>query len=209
MGLVNEVLAQIFNCDKVMPVDTQAYRRLGRRPAMMKDGVVLLVIFLIVVGGIFALWTHGPAHSLSATVEQVPESSAALKTASTIAKSTPKPKPVRVTVAEEPAVLEAIDSPQVAAADPVGHAYPPPFPSVEEITTGLSEDSITGTYGDPALSAMTSTGGHTVETFVYARDGGGRATVVRLVDGSVFAVYSQSGSARAVGVSVPARRRKE
>jgi hypothetical protein len=176
---------------------------------MLKDGVVLLVIFLIVVGGIFAWWTQSLTHSLSATVEQIPESNAALKTSSTIAKATPKPKPARVTVAEEPAVVEASGSPQVAAADPVVHADPPPFPSVENITTGLPEDSITRTYGDPALSAMTSTGGHMVETFVYARDGGGLATVVRLVDGRVFAVYSQSGPARAVGVSAPPRWRKE
>ena len=176
---------------------------------MLKDGVVLLVIFLIVVGGIFAWWTRSPTHSLSATVEQIPESNAALKTASTIAKATSKPKPARVTVAEERAVVEASDSPQLAPADPVVHADPPPFPSVEKSTTGLSGDSITGTYGDPAISAMTSTGGHIVETFVYPRDGGGLATVVRLVDGRVFAVYSQSGPARTVGVSAPRRWRRE
>ncbi len=176
---------------------------------MLKDGVVLLVIFLIVVGGIFAWWTQSPTHTLSATVEpQIPESKAALKTAPTVAKAIPKPKPAPVPV-EEPAVVEATHSPQVAAAVPVVHADPPPFPSVEKIATGLREDSITGTYGDPALSAMTSTGGHMVETFVYARDGGGLATVVRLVDGRVFAVYSQSGPAHATGLSAPPRWRKE
>jgi hypothetical protein len=176
---------------------------------MLKDGVVLLVVFLIVVGGIFAWWTQSSTHSLSATVEQIPESNAALKTASTIAKATPKPKPARLTVAEEPAVVQAIDDPQVAGAYPVVHADPPPLPSVEKIAPGLSGDSIIGMYGEPALSATTSTGGHTVETFVYARDDGGLATVVRLVDGRVLAVYSQSGPVHAVGVSVPPRWRKE
>ena len=177
---------------------------------MLKDGVVLLVIFLIVVGGIFAWWTHSPTQSFSATVEpQIAESKAALKTAPTVAKATPKPKPAPAPVAEEPAVVETTHSPQVAGAVPVVHADPPPFPSVEKIATGLREDSITGTYGDPALSAMTSTGGHMVETFVYARDGDGPATVVRLVDGRVFAVYSQSGSLHAAGVSAPPRWRKE
>jgi hypothetical protein len=177
---------------------------------MLKDGFVLLVICLIVVGGIFAWWTQSPTHSLSATVEpQIQESKTALKTAPTVAKATPKPKPTPSPVAEEPAVVQATHSPQLVAAVPVVHADPPPFPSVEKIATGLREDSITGMYGDPALSAVTSTGGHMVETFVYARTGGGLATVVRLVDGKVSAVYSQSEPVHAAGLSAPPRWRKE
>jgi hypothetical protein len=177
---------------------------------MLKDSVVLLVICLIVVGGIFVWWTQSPAHSLSATVEpQIPESKAALKTPSAVAKATPKPKPAPAPVVEQPAVVEAAPSSQVVAAAPVVHSDPPPFPAVEKITIGLREDSITGTYGDPALSAVTSTGGHLVETFVYARDSGRFATVIRLEDGRVSAAYSQSQPVHPAGLSAPRRWRKE
>jgi hypothetical protein len=175
---------------------------------MLKDGVVLLVIFLIVVGGIFAWWTQTATRSSSPTVEQIPELTAAPKSASTIAKAIRKPKPARAMVSERPATVEAREIPQVATPDPVVQTDPPPFPSVEKIAIGLPEDSITRTYGDPALSAMTSNGGHTIETFVYAPGGDGLATVVRFVDGRVFAVYSQSGPTRPVGVSAQPRWRK-
>src|SRR4051794_13013996 len=123
---------------------------------MLKDGVVLLVIFLIVVGGIFEWWTQTATHSSSPTVEQIPEPTAAPKSASTIAKAIRKPKLARVVVSEQPAIVEASEIPQVATPDPVVQTDPPPFPSVEKIAIGVPEDSITRTYGDPALSAMTS-----------------------------------------------------
>jgi hypothetical protein len=176
---------------------------------MLKDGVVLLVICLIVVGGILVRWTQSPTHSLSTAEPQIPESKTALKTAPTVAKSSPKPKPTPAPAAEESTVVDATPSPQVAAAVPVVHADPPPFPAVEKIATGLREDFITSTYGNPALSSVTSTGGHMVETFVYARDNGRLATIIRLEDGKVSAAYSQSEAVHAAGLSAPPRWRNE
>ena len=171
---------------------------------MLKDGVVLVVICLIVVGGLFVWWTQGHALSLSAPAEtQVQEPVPSPKAAPVVAKvQIPKPRPAPV---EPPAVIEAAPSPQVPPATPVVHRDPPPFPAVEQIATGVREDSITGKFGDPALSAVTSTGGHMVETFVYARDRGRSATVIRLEDGKVSAAYSQAEPIPPAGLSAPRR----
>jgi len=87
----------------------------------------------------------------------------------------------------------------------VVHRDPPPFPAVEQIPTGVHLDSITGKYGDPQLSAVTSTGGHMVETMVYARERGRSATVIRIEDGKVASAYSQTEPVVPPGLSAPRR----
>lgn len=169
---------------------------------MLKDGVVLAVICLIVVGGFFAWWTQTPAHSLSAAADpQFQQPEPAPKPAPVVVKAAPKPKPVQEPVGEQAAVTPV----PVVVAAPVVHRDPPPFPVVEQIPTGVHEDSITGRYGDPALSAVTSTGGHMVETFVYARERGRSSTVIRLEDGKVSSAYSQSEPVLPPGLSAPRR----
>ena len=80
-----------------------------------------------------------------------------------------------------------------------------PFPLVGQIPTGAHEDSITGKYGDPqALCAVTSTGGHMVETMVYARTGRS-ATVIRIKDGKVSSAYTQTEPVVPPGMSAPRR----
>jgi len=76
---------------------------------------------------------------------------------------------------------------------------------VEQIPTGVHGDSITGKYGDPQLFAVTSTGGHMVETMVYARERGRSATVIRIEDGRVSSAYSQSEPVVPPGLSAPRR----
>jgi hypothetical protein len=95
--------------------------------------------------------------------------------------------------------------PVVVAAAAVVHRDPPPFPVVEQIATGAHGDSITGKYGDPQLSAVTSTGGHVVETMVYARERGRSATVIRIEDGRVSSAYTQTEPAMPPGLSAPRR----
>jgi len=168
---------------------------------MLKDGVVLVVISLIVLGGIFVWWTQAPTHSLSAPAEpQVQESQANTKPSPLVVKASPKPKSAPDPVVEPPAVIETAPIPV-----PVVQRDQRPFPAVEQIATGGHEDSITGKYGDPALSAVTSTGGHMVETFVYVKDRGRLATVIRLQDGRVSATYSQSDPTMPAGLSAPRR----
>ena len=101
---------------------------------------------------------------------------------------------------EPPAVIEAAPIPV-----PVVPRDQRPFPEVEQIATGGHEDSVTGKYGDPALSAVTSTGGHVVETLVYAKDRGHLATVIRLQDGTVSSAYSRSEPTMPTGFSAPRR----
>jgi hypothetical protein len=169
---------------------------------MWKDGVVLAVVVLIVAGGLFLWWTQTPTHygaPVADTQVQPPEP--APKPAPVV-KARPKPKK------EEPVVEQAAPAPEpvvVVAAAPVVHRDPPPFPAVEQIPTGVHGDSITGKYGDPQLFAVTSTGGHMVETMVYARERGRSATVIRIEDGRVSSAYSQSEPVVPPGLSAPRR----
>jgi hypothetical protein len=168
---------------------------------VLKDGVVLVVISLIVLGGIFVWWTHTPTHSLNAPTEpQIQESQANTKPNPLVFKASPKPKSAPDQAVEPPAVIDTTPMPV-----PVVQHDERPFPAVEQIATGGHEDSITGKYGDPALSAVTSSRGHMVETFVYAKDRGRLATVIRLQDGRVSAAYSQSEPTMPAGLSAPRR----
>ena len=167
---------------------------------MLKDGVVLMVICLIVLGGLAVWWTQTTAHPLNATAPQVQEPAPAPAPAPVVKKVSrriPAPPPV----VEEPVVV-AVAAPPPA---PVVQAPPPPFPAVEQIASGSHETAITSKYGDPALSAVTSSGGHMVETFVYSRNRGRNATVIRLEDGKVAAAYSQAEPFVPPGMSAPRR----
>src|SRR4029079_12284684 len=152
---------------------------------MLKDGVVLMVICLIVVGGLAVWWTQTPAHPLNATAPQVQEP-APVPVPAPVVKKVAKPKPAPPVV-EQPVAVAAVVPPPA----PEVKLPPPPFPAVEQIASGAHVDAITNKYGDPALSAVTSAGGHMIETFVYSRDRGRKATVIRLEDGKVATAYSQ------------------
>ncbi len=188
---------------------------------MFKDGFVMVLIGLVLAGGIYVLWTTRlPFSSRVAGMEQ----SSAAETSRSVETKTPAPKvtiPTKkathnpaadnVTPAMKQAIPEIPGSlgstagaeetkPVVANQGP-----PPPFPTVDKISPGIGEDSITGRFGDPSLSALTSTGRHVVETFVYAKDRGRSATVIRLQDGRVANAYTQSEPVHASGLSVPPR----
>ena len=164
---------------------------------MLKDGVVLMVICLIALGGLAVWWTQTPSH-FNAAVPQVLGPAPAPAPAPVVKKaSKPKPPPP---IVEEPATAVAAE----ASPAPVQVA-PPPFPAVEQIANGAHADAITDKYGDPALSAVTSTGGHMVETIVYARNRGRNATVIRLEDGKVATAYSQAEPTVPPGLSAPRR----
>jgi len=104
-------------------------------------------------------------------------------------------------VVEQPVAVAAVAPPPA----PEVKLPPPPFPAVEQITSGAHVDAITNKYGDPALSAVTSAGGHMIETFVYSRDRGRKATVIRLEDGKVATAYSQVEPLVPPGLSAPRR----
>jgi len=167
---------------------------------MLKDGVVLMVICLIVLGGLGVWWTQTPTQSATATASQVQEPAPVLAPAPVVKKFT-KPKVARPSVVEQPVAVAAVVPPPA----PVVKLPPPPFPSVEQIASGAHVDAITKKYGDPALAAVTSTGGHMVETFVYSKDRGRNATVIRLEDGKVATAYSQAEPVVPPGLSAPRR----
>jgi hypothetical protein len=171
---------------------------------MLKDGFVLTVICLIVVGAIFAWWTTSSPHYYGAPVESRFLEPEPAPPPPVVAKTThrplqPVPEPVTV-----PMDLEVSPSP-IAVAPALVEKDPPPFPSVEQIAAGAHGDTITGKYGNPALSAVTSTRGHMIETFIYARDRGRSATIIRLEDGKVAAAFSQTQPLAPTGLSAPRR----
>jgi hypothetical protein len=165
----------------------------------MKDGAVLMVVCLAVLGGLAVWWTHSPLHLFSASGPQVQEP-ARVPAPAPVVKKVSKPKPATADVEQPVAEVAPVAPPPV----PVVKA-PPPFPAVEQIASGSHEAAITDKYGDPALSAVTSTGGHVVETFVYSKDRGRNATVIRLEDGKVAKAYSQAEPLVPPGLSAPRR----
>ena len=170
----------------------------------MKDGVVIAVVLLIVAGALFLWWTQAPTHYGAPVQDAQAQPVVPAPQPAPVAKARPKPKvePVVQEIAETaPAAAPVV----VAVAAPVVHRDPPPFPAVEQIPTGAHEDSITGKYGDPQLSAVTSTGGHMVETMVYARERGRSATVIRIEDGRVSSAYTQTEPVMPPGLSAPRR----
>src|SRR6266699_2104267 len=182
----------------------------------MRTGVLLFVVGLILVGGIL-LWRSNvdpfnPLQSFQSLPPRAPAEDSrpaalaakhpATKAGATrVAQSTPAP------VEEKPVPVEAARVGEVPlAATPVAPIVPrdlPPFPAVDQIPLGGRETAVTTKYGDPALSAMTSTDGHTLETFVYTRDGGRLSTVIHLKDGRVSSAYTKTAPARATGMSIP------
>jgi hypothetical protein len=170
---------------------------------MLKDGVVLTVVALILAAAGFLWWSQTPTHYGAPTQDtQVQQPEPAAKPAPVV-RALPKFKPEPVV--EEIAETTPAVAPVVVAAVPVVHRDPLPFPAVEQINKGVHEDSITGKYGDPQLSAVTSTGGHMVETMVYARERGRSATVIRIEDGKVASAYSQTEPVMPPGLSAPRR----
>jgi hypothetical protein len=69
----------------------------------------------------------------------------------------------------------------------VARMVPPP----DKIALGVDSDVVTDQYGEPSAWATGAEGGHMVETFVYAQQRGGPATVIRIVDGRVVAAYTK------------------
>jgi hypothetical protein len=167
---------------------------------MLKDGVVLTVLLLIVAGAGY-VWISKPPAYYGAPV-QVQQPEPASKPAPVVrARPRLKPEPVVEEIAETTLAL----APVTVAASPMVHGEPLPFPAVEQISKGVREESITGKYGYPQLSAVTSTGGHLVETMVYARERGRLATIIRIEDGKVSSAYSQTEPVVPAGMSAPSR----
>jgi hypothetical protein len=171
---------------------------------MLKDGVVLMVICLIVVGGLAVWWTQTSTAPVTAAAPQVQEP-APVPAPAPVVRKVARPKPAQPPVAEQQVAVVAPVVARVAPAAPVVQVPPPPFPAVEQIASGAHVDAITDKYGDPALSTVTFVDGHLVETFVYSRNRGQNATVIRLEDGKVATAYSQAIPLVPHGLSAPAR----
>ena len=169
----------------------------------MKDGALLLVVGIVVVGAGWLLVHMGafhPSPSPAVIVQPKAEGVKASPKASTPVRSQRESKPVKlhgsevftVTMPIAPSGIDRI-VPLVAAAAPV--AVPPAavsrFPTVDEIRAGAEKPQIKEIFGDPALSALTTHRGHDLETFVYARNRGQSIAVICFEDGKVTAAGPQ------------------
>jgi hypothetical protein len=184
------------------------FRAGRRRPGTMRDGVLLFVVGVILIGGILLWRAHvDPFDPLRVQNVRVSESVDAAQPAPVSSHRTVKPaqvaKSVPPPVAENLVVVESAPARQTPPPTPVVVRDPPPFPAADEIAIGVRPDTVTTKYGDPAISAVTSTGGHMVETFVYARDRGRSATVIRLEDGRVSSAFTSTAPPHAAGMSIP------
>jgi hypothetical protein len=171
----------------------------------MKDGLVLVLIGLLGIGGFFLWQTYSnslaPGQPVNVPVESfVPPPPK---------PPAPREKPKPVVVKEAPVVAVVPPAPEPPPQPAVVPLPPPPFPAVEEISSGAPAEVVTNKFGDPSLSLLTSTHGRVVGTYVYARDKGRRALVIRLEDGKVASAYSKNAPAQAAGLSVPRQKRTE
>src|SRR5258706_15024386 len=160
----------------------------------MKDGIVLFVVCMLLVGLIGWWYVRDPFH---------PSPSANLigPAAGEESKSPGPPKKPKNPNTQVKRQL----SPETVAADPrpafaaipavplsVAAAPAPPFPAVDQISKGAAKVGIAETFGPPALSVTASNDGHVLETYVYARDRGQALTFIRFEDGIVLSAYSKS-----------------
>jgi hypothetical protein len=68
-----------------------------------------------------------------------------------------------------------------------------PFPTPDQIPSGLDGEIVVERYGEPAISTIASDKEHVVENFVYARNRGEAQTLIRMEDGKVSLVASDIG----------------
>ena len=165
----------------------------------MKEGVILVVLAVVVVGGIGIWLSNGnsiPFFSSQPSAVQ-PDSQQTAETA----KETPPEKPVKAKAAKSakkaPSVPVVEAAPVVVApvaevviAPPVPPA-PKQFPAANEIKVGSERENIAEKFGQPALTTTTSDDGRVRETLVYARKSGRDVTVIRIEDGKVLSAYSR------------------
>lgn len=179
----------------------------------MKDLFLILVGLVVVTA--FLLW-QSPGRSLqwiaySASHSEIPKMAPALPTKTTSKSKSPRVvKPERTATAlcsvsqrpqqpgaqqPEPDQYTLIVTPDeyfpslMSARLPAGvvRMAPPP----DKIALGVDSDEVTDQYGEPSAWATAVEGGHMLETFVYTQAHGGPATVIRIVDGRVVAVYEK------------------
>ena len=172
----------------------------------MKELAIALALILVFVGAV-AWWSHG-----SETVLSRPADFTATP------RSAEKPKPVpkssraqapakRVQAASKKASGEAEPLPAPIAvppgkAEPAVPTPPPPFPTIGEVAQGADADKVVEQFGEPALWTTSSGHQHIQENFIYARDRGQVQTLIRIEDGRVLSVASDSRPA-AVTAPIP------
>jgi len=159
----------------------------GKEVIQMKEDFVVFVVCIVASAGLAAgVLYFDPFHVFQSSNAMVTRQVEEPKPADPPRKPKRMAKAAQRRVSKEAAVTEPASArAAVPTATPPVEAPAPPVPSANEITLGTQEETKTETYGNLALSAMTSKGGHVLQTFVYARDRGKVTTMIRLEDGKV------------------------
>ena len=163
----------------------------------MRDGIPILMLSVLAIGGV-GFWltrldAFNPTRTRvgftpSAETNEKPKTSAAGK--SSITKPRAESAHIKPHAVEETTMVVSVKVPETSPPNATP-SEPPPFPNADQIRINTHKLKISERFGSPALSAMTTDQGHTMETFVYERDRGRALTIIRFKDGEVFSVYSQ------------------
>ncbi len=159
----------------------------------MKELVVALALMVVSVGA-FAWWSHRS----DAVLTRPPDANRPAAERPKPPEAKPKAKIAAKHVAADPPRPIAVWEPPAAApAAPEGQqllAPPPPlpFPAAAEITSGVEAEKVVEKYGEPALWTTAAGHQHILENLVYTRERGQVQTIIRLEDGKVSSVASDS-----------------
>jgi len=152
----------------------------------MRDGAVLLIIFVVLIGSVGWLIVRANGITLFAEPAVVVEPfDEGLK------EEPPLPLPPRPAAKprlEAGAAFPSAPAEMLPAPPKAIHPAPTfPYPSIPQIQLGFEKSNVTQMYGDPSLTATTGGHGHTFDTFVYHRNRGDSMTIIRFQDGRVYA----------------------
>ena len=177
----------------------------------MKESTPLIAVSAFFVVGV-VLWYKGadirhPGDIFNRpTLEEVTTPQAASpQPASLKAKPAPPTQAAAVTKEVAPVVeVQPVEVEAIVETKPTTpRVDPTPFPSTDEVAVGEPQEIVIEKYGAPAISTLTSSGGHMMGSYVYAKDRGRQETMIRLEDGRVASAYSISMPPAPTGMQVP------
>src|SRR5690242_13832297 len=124
----------------------------------MKDGVVLFVICMLVVGAIGWWYVRSDSWHTSSSAMVAPAAVEEPKKPDPAPRQKPKNphSQGKTDISPEPVAVESRPSTDAPAAPPAVAAPAPRFPAVDQIAKGSGISGITETFGPPAL-AVTAT----------------------------------------------------
>jgi hypothetical protein len=161
----------------------------------MKEGIVLVLLCVLVLGGAVWYFMPGAAHDLfsPAAVVVKPQEPPPQKD-HVPTRPVHEPKAHGSAVVHSSKVMTVIPAEPAAEADrmPAVEAIrtvvkPAPFPAAKDVAIGVGISDVVDEFGVPALSAETQHRGHYLQMFVYRTEGA--QAIIHFMDGKVSRAY--------------------